>query len=85
MRTPRQNRIDRALARVLTDAAPYLIPDTALREDMASRVVPRPTATEIEEAVRHADTERRLTSVPGETGPKWKLNDAGQAWASENL
>ena len=85
MRTPRQNRIDRALARVLTDSAPYLMPDFALREEIASRVIPRPTNTEVDEAVRHADEAGRLTSVPGETGPKWKLNDAGQAWASENL
>lgn len=85
MRTPRQNRLDRALARILTDASPYLMPDGALREEIASRVIPRPSATEVEDCLRHADEAKRLTSVPSDTGPKWKLNDIGQAWASENL
>jgi len=85
MRTPRQNRIDRALARILTDAAPYLMPDAALREEIAARVIPRPSATEVADTLRHFDESARLTSVQGETGPKWKLNEAGQAWASENL
>jgi hypothetical protein len=85
MRTARQNRIDRALARILTDAAPYLMPDAALREEIAARVTPRPTASEVEDTLKHFDAERRLTSVPSDTGPKWKLNDAGQAWAAENL
>lgn len=85
MRTPRQLKLDRAIARVLTDAAPYLMRQDLLAEEITGRVIPRPTATEVEEAIRHADQEKRLTSVPSDAGPKFRLSEIGQAWAAENL
>ena len=84
MRNRRQHTIDRALARILEDASPYLMPEQALREEIASRVTPRPTTTELDDALRHADAERRLTSLAADTGPKHKLSDIGRAWLAEN-
>jgi hypothetical protein len=84
MRTRRQHTIDRALARILDDASPYLMPEQPLREELASRVTPRPSTTEVDDALRHADTELRLSTVQVDTGPKYKLSDIGQAWLSEN-
>jgi hypothetical protein len=84
-RTPRQLRLDRALAAALSDSAPYLLPAATLREEITLRVTPRATATEAEEAIRHADGAGRLTSIQAESGAKYKLNEVGQAWAAENL
>lgn len=85
MRTPRQNKIDRALADTLNGLGDYLLPDDVLRKEIALRVHPRATETEAAESIRHFDAQGRLTSVQAEAGPKWKLNDAGKAWAAENL
>ena len=85
MRTRRQLTLDRALASILNDAQPYLMPEQALREEIASRVTPRPTTTELDEALRHADGARRLVSVQADGGPKYKLSEIGHAWLSENL
>lgn len=84
-RTRRQHTLDRMLGRLLNDAQPYLLPEDALREELTARVIPRPSATEVEDAIRHADAERRLVSVEAETGRKYKLSEIGQAWLSENL
>ena len=84
MRTLRQNRIDRALARVLGSIGDYLLPDATLRTEVALHVVPPPTTAEMDEAIRHADTQRRIIGIQGETGPKWKLSEVGQAWHAEN-
>lgn len=85
MRNRRQHQIDRTLARLLNDAQPYLLPEDALREELASRVIPRPSTTEVDDALRHADAERRLVAVEAETGRKYKLSEIGHAWLSENL
>jgi len=85
MRTPRQNQLDRALASTLLGLGGYLLPEIALRIEIGLRTHPRATETEITEALHHADTAGRLTSVQGETCPKYKLNSAGLAWAAENL
>ena len=85
MRTSAQLRTDRALVRILLDAAPYLMPEAALKEEITLRVIPRPSAGEVEDSIRHADTERRLVAVRTEGGLKYKLSEAGQAWAQENL
>ncbi len=85
MRTKRQNQLDRALAEVLKDLGDYLLPDRTLRQEIALRAHPRATETEAAETIAHFDGAGRLTSVQSDAGPKWKLNDAGKAWASENL
>jgi len=85
MRTTHQHRIDRALIKTLLDIGDYMLPDTALRNEIEHCVHPRPTDSEITDAIRHADTNKRITGVRAETGIKWKISDAGRAWAAENL
>jgi len=45
---------------------------------------PHLTATEFDDALAAIDRARLLTSVPSIRGTKYKINDAGQAWLSEN-
>jgi hypothetical protein len=85
MRTPRQHRIDRAVARVLADVGEYLLSEETLLDEAALRIAaPRASVAEIQESIRSHDSAGRLTGVAGATGPKWKLNDAGRAWWAEN-
>jgi len=84
MRTERQHRIDRALVRTLRQTSPLLLREKTLRDEIALGTDPAATNDEITEAIRHADGEGRLTTVRGETGLKYKLNDNGHAWAAEN-
>ncbi len=84
MRSPRQNKIDVAVAEALNLAAGYLVPLSVLKADAGRLVVPRATDTELTAAVAYHDQGGRLTSVQGETEPKYKLNAAGQAWHAEN-
>jgi len=84
-RTEQQHRVDRALARVLLNVGDYLLPERALRDEITLVLHPPSARAEIDEAIRHADNAGRLTAVRGEIGLKYKLNDAGRAWASENL
>ena len=45
---------------------------------------PRLTVTEFDDALAAVDRERLVTSVQSARGLKYKINDAGQAWLSEN-
>ncbi len=84
-RSSRQHQIDRALADTLHGLGDYLLPDRTLRQEIALRVHPRATDTEVAESIRHFDAAGRLTSVQSEAGPKWRLNDTGKAWCAEHL
>ena len=84
MRTTRQHRLDRACLRVLANCGDYLLPDANLRDEIGMLVVPSPTTAELDDTIRHHDSSRRLIGVQGETGTKWKLNDAGRAWLAEH-
>ncbi|HEY0966944.1 MAG TPA: hypothetical protein VGD88_06115 [Opitutaceae bacterium] len=84
MRTQRQHRIDRALVRILAALGDLLMPEDILRAEIGLHVVPAPTKTEIDEALRQADLQNRLVSIQGETGLKWKLSENGRAWHAEN-
>ncbi|MDD2763476.1 MAG: hypothetical protein PHE83_05820 [Opitutaceae bacterium] len=85
MRTHRQHRLDRVIARELFNCGSYLVPESTLIDAiMVLGLVPRPTQAEIEESIRHHETEGRLTGVTSDTGTKWKLSDAGRAWWHEN-
>jgi hypothetical protein len=83
MRNRRQHKIDVALAEALQEADPYLLPREELAADTGRKVSPRPTDTELGDALAYHDGAHRLTSVPGETGPRYKLNPAGHAWLAE--
>ena len=86
MRTSRQINLDRTLLLAL-DSIPeeFLLPDTALRTDLGHVVVPTPTTAEIDDAIRRADTSRRITGISTEDGIKWKIADAGRAWLAAHL
>jgi hypothetical protein len=85
MRTARQHRIDRAVARVLAATGAYMLPEETVIDEVGLLVIaPRATQSEIEESIRHHDSSGRLTGVSGDMGTKWKLNDAGRAWWGEN-
>jgi hypothetical protein len=85
MRTARQHRIDRAVARVLAATGAYMLPEGTVIDEVGLLVIaPRATQSEIEESIRHHDSSGRLTGVSGDMGTKWKLNDAGRAWWGEN-
>jgi hypothetical protein len=84
-RTEYQQRIDRALTRVLLNLGDYLLPEKSLAAEIELGTHPRPAAAEIAEAIRHADSHRRIISVRADTGLKWKLTELGRAWAAENL
>jgi len=84
MRTPRAHSIDRAVARVLHNCGTYMCPENVLRAEVVSLVIPPPSASEIDDSIRHLDTERCLTGIPAPTGTKWKLSDTGRAWHAEN-
>ena len=85
MRTARQHRLDRAVARVLANCGDYMLPHETLIDEVGLLIMaPRPTRAEIEDSIKHHESSGRITGVNGETGTKWKLNDAGRAWWAEN-
>jgi hypothetical protein len=84
-RTEQQQRIDRTLIRVLLNLGDYLLPEKSLAAEIELSTHPRPTASEIAEAIRHADSRQRIVSIRSETGLKWKLTELGRAWVAENL
>lgn len=85
MRTQRQFKIHRALLDALAAiSGGYLLPEDILRADASRLVVPAPSTAEIDEELRRADRERRVTGIESETGMKWKITDVGRAWLAEN-
>ncbi len=84
MRSARQHKVDRAIARSLGFAGGFLVPASVLRADAGRLVVPPATATELEDSIRYHDEAGRLTSVTGEVEASYKLNDAGRAWHAEH-
>ncbi len=84
MRNARQHKVDVAVARALSLCGPFLTPEGVLKADAGRLVVPRASESELEDALRYHDREKRLTSVAGETELQWKLNEQGHAWAREH-
>jgi len=85
MRTPRQHRIDRAVARALADCGEFMLREDLLIDQAGLWIAaPRASQAEIEESIRHHDASGRLTGIASDSGRKWKLNDAGRAWWAEN-
>jgi len=83
MRTPRENKIDRACATVLHNCTGYLLPDATLRQEIGMLVLPPPTNHEIGDSIRYMDSNGRILGLQTETGTKWKLTDEGRAWKHE--
>lgn len=84
MRTPRQHKIDRAVAEALAMVGSYLLPHEMLVGDASRQVIPRPLRTEVEESIHYQEREGRIAGAPTETGAKWKLTDLGRLWLAEN-
>lgn len=83
-RNERQHHIDRALVSVLRLARGRLIAEDVVIEHTQVRAdYVEPTRAEIQDALRHAEREGRALGVSGETGKKYKLTEAGEAWALE--
>jgi hypothetical protein len=83
-RTARQHTTDRAVVRVLKDALGFLVPAEALQDACSVKLDHlKPTVAEIGEAIRHAERSGRVLGLTTETGTKYKLTEAGEAWALE--
>ena len=81
MRTPRQYRIDRAVARMLANCGDFLLPEERLIDEVGLFIAtPRPTRAEIEDSIRHMEAERRILGLAGEAITQWKLTAMGRAW-----
>lgn len=84
MRNERQHLIDRAVVKTLREAAARLVPEAALVAAVEIKTdYLQPTQAEVVDAIRHAEREGRALGVSGETGRKWKITEAGEAWALE--
>lgn len=85
MRTERQHQIDCAIVRSLREVNGRLVVLPALRFSVERKLDHlRPSTAEIDEAVRYQDREGRILGIAAETGTKYKLTEAGEAWALEN-
>ena len=85
MRNERQHSIDRAVVSVLRQASGRLVPEAALVSAVEIKVdFLEPTRAEILDAIRHAETQGRALGVSTETGRKFQITEAGEAWALAN-
>lgn len=80
MRSERQSFIERQTLRILADCGSYPLPERALRDHLALRVVPPVRAAEIDGCLRYLEGERRIIAVEGESGLLWGLTDTGRLW-----
>lgn len=83
-RAARQHRTDRAVVQSLREVGGRLVPEAALIDQVAIRLdFLEVTRAEIEDSLRHNEREGRALALTTETGRKWKLTEAGEAWALE--
>ncbi len=85
MRTERQHRIDRAVARVLSNCGDFLQPQETLVDEVGLLIrAPRATAAEVENSIRFMEAGGRIVGVTTETTTKWQITDSGRAWWAQN-
>jgi hypothetical protein len=86
MRTLVQHRRDFLIASALAALPPDfpLLPDEVLRDEVMRRAHPRPLASEIDDAIRYQELNRRIHGQRTETGIKWSITEAGRAWLAQN-
>ncbi|HSI13396.1 MAG TPA: hypothetical protein VK961_15200 [Chthoniobacter sp.] len=83
-RSPDQHTLDRAVISVLRQVSGRLVPEDALISAVEIKTdYLAPSRAEIEEAIRYAEREGRALGVTVETGKKYKITEAGEAWALE--
>lgn len=84
-RTPRQLSADRAILEALAQVpAGHLLLDSILRADVSRIVQPRPSTAELDEAIAHADTSRRIVGTPDDIGMLWELTAVGRSWRAQH-
>jgi len=81
--TDREYLILRNILRQLAEADGLLLLALHLKQDV-EMATPRLTSTEFDDALASADSQRLVTTVSSTRGTKYRLNDAGRAWLSEN-
>lgn len=81
--TDREYLICRNILKQLAAADGLLCLAAHLQADV-EMATPRLTSTEFDDALRALDRDRLITSVQAARGMKYKINDAGRAWLSEN-
>ena len=79
----REFLIWRNILKQLANADGMLCLAEHLHQDV-EMATPHLTATEFDDALAGIDRARLVTSVVSTRGTKYKINDAGQAWLSEN-
>jgi hypothetical protein len=84
-RNARQHQLDRAVVKTLREVGGRLVPEDAVVSTVEIKVdFLEPTRAEILDAIRHAETEGRALGVSTETGRKFQITEAGEAWALAN-
>lgn len=84
MRTERQAYLDTLILRSLASVGSYPMPEGALRDHLALRVVPPARAAEVDDSLRYLESQRRIGAIEGETGLLWRLTDTGRSWWTEH-
>lgn len=74
-----------ALLQALADVGDYLLPEKTLFADVNIRVAKPITHTDFRALLAECEEKRRIISVPGEDGVKWKITDNGRARLRELL
>lgn len=86
MRTPRQISVHRAVLQALANVPEgYLMTEAMLHAEAARMVLPRPSRSEIDAEISHADVIRRIDATSTEEGTKYALSDAGRLWLANHL
>lgn len=80
--TDREYLIYRNVLKSLQGADGLLVLEAHLREDVAM-ATPHLRATEFRAALTNVEDAGRVTSVAGDRGVQYKINDAGRAWLIE--
>ena len=74
-----------ALLQALADVGEYLQPERTLFAEVNIRCAGPVTHTEFRQMLSEAEQKRRIVSVQGEDGLKWKITDNGRARLAELL
>lgn len=68
-----------ALLQALADVGQYLLPERTLFADVNNRCATPVTHTQFRQMLAEEEGKRRVVSVQGEDGLKWKITDNGRA------